>query len=42
MTENNSVQDNTSTPSKLKKNLRNFALLFIGIAVAYAITTFLA
>lgn len=42
MAEHNSVQNSTSKSSKLKKNLRNFALLLLGIAVAYAITTFLA
>ncbi|WP_022874559.1 hypothetical protein [Glutamicibacter mishrai] len=42
MPETNTAQNSPSKSPKLKKHLRNLALLLIGIAVAYAITTFLA
>lgn len=42
MTENNTAQNSPSKSSKFKKHLRNLGLLLLGIAVAYAITTFLA
>ncbi|WP_334121332.1 hypothetical protein [Glutamicibacter sp.] len=42
MTESNATRNSQGKSSKLKKHLRNLGLLLVGIAVAYAITTFLA
>lgn len=41
MNNHETKQDVATRPSNLKKHLRNAALLVLGIALAYVITTFL-